>query len=90
MGHLEGNFTPVYIWDARFLKVKLPISTCGVFALFISFILDTDKSVVCNKIVMICRKLKRWKQITCSYSSLLLGETTATVHEIVMETFGQF
>ena len=23
MGHLEGNFTPSYIWDARFLKVNL-------------------------------------------------------------------
>ena len=23
MGHLEGNFTPSYIWDARFLKVNI-------------------------------------------------------------------
>jgi hypothetical protein len=25
MGHLEGNLRPSYIWDARFLKVKV----CG-------------------------------------------------------------
>ena len=23
MGHLEGNFSPSYIWDARFLKVNI-------------------------------------------------------------------
>ena len=31
MGHLEGNFTPVYIWDTRFLKDKIQPEKC-VFA----------------------------------------------------------